>query len=285
MNNNIYMYCISADENDLTLIENLNYIPVGLGNSNFSDKWMRDDKGHNISFKNKWYGELTFHYYFWKNLLDKSPDNIWIGFCAYRDIWVNYEEYLKYKNDPINYQNNNTNRYQEINEIALKDPHESWGNYEVILGDEIYLDNMKIMKMIKYGKLSLLRNPKAILKSGRTIRWHFDMFHGNGLIDIAANLLNENEKEDFKKFINTNTSFNRGNMFICKSNKIMHEFYNSLFPWLEKCEKKFGLNLEGYEKTRLYAFLSERFIPYWFKKYTNYLVWPALSFNIPRKKL
>ena len=279
------MYCITSDENDLTLIENLKYIPVGLGSSNFSDKWIRDNKGDNISYKNKWYGELTFHYYFWKNLLNKSTDNIWIGFCAYRDIWVNYEEYLKYKNDPINYQNNNTNRYQEINEIALKEPNDSWSNFEVILGDELYLNNMKVMKLIKYGKLSLLRNPKAIFRSGRTIRWHFDMFHGNGLIDAAADLLNENEKEDFKNFINTNTSFNRGNMFICKSKKIMNEFYSSLFPWLEECEKKFGLNLEGYGKTRLYAFLSERYIPYWFKKYTNYLVWPALSFNIPRKKL
>lgn len=285
MNNNINMYCITSDENDLTLIENLKYIPVGLGSSNFSDKWIRDNKGDNISYKNKWYGELTFHYYFWKNLLNKSTDNIWIGFCAYRDIWVNYEEYLKYKNDPINYQNNNTNRYQEINEIALKEPNDSWSNFEVILGDELYLNNMKVMKLIKYGKLSLLRNPKAIFRSGRTIRWHFDMFHGNGLIDAAADLLNENEKEDFKNFINTNTSFNRGNMFICKSKKIMNEFYSSLFPWLEECEKKFGLNLEGYGKTRLYAFLSERYIPYWFKKYTNYLVWPALSFNIPRKKL
>ena len=237
MNNKIDMYCISADENDLKLIENLNYKPVGLGTSNFSSKWITDNKGENISFKNKWYGELTFHYYFWKNLLNKSPDKIWIGFCAYRDIWVNYEEYLKFKNDPINYQNRNTNRYNEIQEIALKEPHDSWSNFEVILGDEIYLDNMKIMKIIKYGKLSLLRNPKAIFKSGRTIRWHFDMFHGNGLIDLAADLLNENEKEDFKKFINTNTSFNRGNMFICKSKIIMNKFYNSLFPWLEKCEK------------------------------------------------
>ena len=91
MKNKINIYCISADENDLTLIENLNYIPVGLGNSNFSDKWMRDNKGENISSKNKWYGELTFHYYFWKNLLNKSPDNIWIGFCADRHICFNYE--------------------------------------------------------------------------------------------------------------------------------------------------------------------------------------------------
>tara|TARA_B100000963_G_scaffold348288_1_gene355617 strand:+ start:520 stop:1380 length:861 start_codon:yes stop_codon:yes gene_type:complete len=283
MSNNIDMYCISPDEKDLDLIEKLSYIPVGLGPSNFSNKWMRDNQGENISFKNKWYGELTFHFYFWKNILNKIPEKRWIGFCAYRDIWVNYKEYLDYKNDPKSYQIRNTNRYNEINSIAIKEPHESWNNYEVILGDEMYLENIKFMKLLKYGKLSLLRNPRAIFKSGRTIRWHFDMFHGNGIIDLASDLLEEDERYDFKEFININNSFNRGNMFICKSKIIMNKFYESLFPWLEKCEKKFGSNLEGYGKTRLYAFLTERYIPYWFKKHTKYLVWPALSFNIPRK--
>ena len=55
MNNNIDMYCISPDEKDLDLIERLSYIPVGLGPSNFSNKWKRDNLGENISFKNKWY--------------------------------------------------------------------------------------------------------------------------------------------------------------------------------------------------------------------------------------
>ena len=141
------------------------------------------------------------------------------------------------------------------------------------------------MKLLKYGKLSLLRNPKAILKSGRTIKWHFDTFHGNGLIDQAANLLEESERKDFIKFINEKNSFNRGNMFVCRSKDIINKFYNSLFPWLERCEKKFGFDLKGYGQTRIYAFLAERYIPFWFKKHSKYLVWPALSFNIPRKKL
>ena len=76
MRNNIDMYCISPDEKDLNLIENLNYIPVGLYPSSFSDKWIRDNNGENISFKNKWYGELTFHYYFWKNILNKIPEKM-----------------------------------------------------------------------------------------------------------------------------------------------------------------------------------------------------------------
>ena len=46
----------------------------------------------------------------------------------------------------------------------------------------------------------------------------------------------------------------------------------SLFTWLEKCEKKFGFEeLVGYDTTRIYAYLAERYLSFWFKKHTNYL--------------
>ena len=269
---NLIMYCISVDEKDLNLIKNLNYIPVGLGDKNFSNEWLRDSTGENISHKNKWYTELTFHYYFWKNRLPSLKENTWVGFCAYRDYWVNQNEF------------NITNRYNEIDKIALKEVPKEWNDFDTILGDQVFLNKMKLMKMIKYGKISLLRNPKAIFESGRTIRWHFDMFHGNGLIDKAANLLENSEKNDFINFINEKNSFNRGCMFICRSKKILDKFYNSLFSWLEKCEKEFGFDLKEYNQTRIYAYLAERYIPYWFNKYSKCFVWPTLSLNIPRKK-
>ena len=284
MKNNFQMYCISVDENDLNLIKSLNYIPVGLGKTNFSHEWMRDFNGENISHKNKWYTELTFHYYIWKNELINFEENTWIGFCAYRDFWVNENEFKIYKDDPKNYQNNNNQRYKEIDKICLKEIPNFWNNYDAVLGHDVFLNKFKIMKILKYGKVALLRNPKAIFKSGRTIRWHFDMFHGNGILDKASNLVDQNERDDFKDYINNETSFNHGCMFICKSKKLMNKFYNSLFPWLERCEKEFGFNLEGYGKTRIYAYLAERYIPFWFKKYSNCLVWPILSLDIPRKK-
>ena len=56
-------------------------------------------------------------------------------------------------------------------------------------------------------------------------------------------------------------------MFICKNTKILYQFYDEIFPWLFKCENEFkNFNLEGYEKKRIYGFLAERFMPYWFKK-------------------
>ena len=63
------MYCLSIDDRIKEKIEELNYIPVGLGDKNYSTDWLRDNTGINISNRNKYYGEYTFHYWFWKNEL------------------------------------------------------------------------------------------------------------------------------------------------------------------------------------------------------------------------
>ena len=72
------------------------YVPVGLGGSDFTDEWIKDNRGINITEKNKWYSELTFHYYLWKNEIKSIDENTWTGFCAYRDFWVNEFEYYQY---------------------------------------------------------------------------------------------------------------------------------------------------------------------------------------------
>ena len=63
------MYCLSLNDEDYTKINSLNYIPVGLGKNKFGSKWLRDNNGINISEKNSFYGEYTFHYWIWKNYL------------------------------------------------------------------------------------------------------------------------------------------------------------------------------------------------------------------------
>ena len=51
-----------------------------------------------------------------------------------------------------------------------------------------------------------------------------------------------------------------------------HKFYNEIFPWLFKCEKAFvHCDLSGYNKARIYGFLAERFMSYWFKKNTKFI--------------
>ena len=140
------------------------------------------------------------------------------------------------------------------------------------------------MKTLKYGKLALLRNPKAIFKSKRTIRFQFDMFHGSGNLDKAIDLLPSKDREDFRQYTRTEVSFAQGNMFITKSSKIIDAYFNDVFSWLKRCEKIFGYNLEGYGQIRMYTFLAERYLSFWFKKYTKSLEWPVIYFDINKIK-
>jgi multisubunit Na+/H+ antiporter MnhB subunit len=65
------MYCLCLQDNFFKNLKIIHYKPVGLGSNFFLGDYLRDDLGKNISFKNNYYGEYTFHYWFWKNMLNK----------------------------------------------------------------------------------------------------------------------------------------------------------------------------------------------------------------------
>ena len=267
------MYCLCIHNKVLPVMKKLDYIPVGLGGDKFSDEWLRDNTGDNISSKNKYYSEYTFHYWFWKNMLPKIKDNQWVGFCAYRKYWGNKEKFT---------QESIIDEFKvKINDVAIKDIPKDWEKFDIIVGEHQYINYLKFTKLLKRGLWSLIRNPSALIKSKRNIRFQFDMWHGNGNLDKAIDLLNNDEREDFRKYTRKNISFFRGNMFVCRKKEIMNNFYNSLFPWLQKCEKIFGFNLKGYD-TRIYAFLAERYQSYWFNKYTKPLLWPVIFYDITK---
>ena len=60
----------------------------------------------------------------------------------------------------------------------------------------------------------------------------------------------------------------------------MKNYYETLFTWLKKCEDIFGFNLKGYGSIRIYAFLAERFLPYWFNKNTKVKEWPIIFYDL-----
>ena len=84
---NLKIYCMCLEDNYLDAVRKLNYIPVGLKNKNFSKGWLLDSTLQNISEKNPFYGEYTFYYWYWKNLLKEKKEKDWIGFCSYRELW------------------------------------------------------------------------------------------------------------------------------------------------------------------------------------------------------
>ena len=133
----------------------------------------------------------------------------------------------------------------------------------------------------------MLKSPSLFFnKNKRNIKFHFDMMHGKGNLSKAINLLDEENKEDFKKFVEDNISFNPHNMFICKSKKILKSYYDSVFPWLMRCEKIFGFdNLKGYGLQRIYGFLAERYMSYWFQKNTKFKIIPIYFKDISDFKL
>ena len=103
-------------------------------------------------------------------------------------------------------------------------------------------------------------------------------------LDEAIKLLDVNDRNDFINYLDTQKMLNPANMFICKSKEKINSLFNTLFSWLEKCESVFESHeLKGYGQTRIYAFLSERFLPYWLKKNTKVLEWPILYYDIRNK--
>ena len=91
------MYCMALNNSNFQKIKELGYIPVGLKNDDFSREWLRDNTLINISKKNPYYGEYTFYYWYWKNLLKLKKNNEWVGFCSYRRYWANTDN-MKSKN-------------------------------------------------------------------------------------------------------------------------------------------------------------------------------------------
>ena len=272
MTNNMKVYCMCLHDHLKTNLIKLNYIPVGLGENKFSEGWIKDNTGENISFKNKNYGEYTFYYWFWKNLLPKLDENTWVGFSGYRYHWSNQN---KIKSDDLNKIINKDN----FNSYILKSIPQEWSEYNAIVGEEMFINNWKFSKILKHGKKRFFTNPFSFLKKNQNIKLHFDIFHGDGIIEKASELLENEDKDDFKKFIIEKYSFNRENLFFCRSKKIMNAYFGSVFPWLERCEKLFDYKLTGYSMTRIYAFLAERYLSYWFNKYTKPKTWPIFFYD------
>tara|TARA_B100001057_G_C22790942_1_gene927575 strand:+ start:56 stop:856 length:801 start_codon:yes stop_codon:yes gene_type:complete len=246
------IFCLSIYNKNFEQLKNLNLIPVGLSNTSFDTKWLSDKGKDNISEKNPNFGEYTFHYNLWKNNLLEKDYNDWIGFCSYRRFWT--------KNV-----SNDLKSYDHLNEVIVKKKKPDWDNFEVVLGEPLIFNKIKNIKLIKRNIFEVIKNPKVLFKKNNLID-QFRIFHGSFFLEKALDLLSSNNKENFLKFLN-GYQLNPYNMFICKNTKILNEFYEEVFPWLFECEEAFkDENLDGYEKQRIYGFLAERYMPYWFKK-------------------
>jgi hypothetical protein len=63
----ISMFCVT--DKVLSYFQNLPYKFAGVGDNNFPKKYLLSNSLINIYNKEKYYSELTFHYWLWKNYL------------------------------------------------------------------------------------------------------------------------------------------------------------------------------------------------------------------------
>ena len=263
--NNLEIYCVT--DKDFLYLKDLPYKLAGVGKSNFSKEYNLANTKDNIDYKEKYYSELTFHYWFWKNEMKNLENNTWIGFCQKRRFWIKK-----------NISKNDITTYNLKNHI-LSEPPEEWKNYNSVICDPIYVNGVNKVKLLKRGFKSLIRDPGIFFnKEKQTVKLHFDMHHGYGNLDKAINLLDDSDRDEFRSYVENQVSFNPNIMFIAKID-IANQWFGKLFPWLFRCEKIFGFeNLKGYDTQRLYAYLAERYLSFWFKKYSKYIEWPYITF-------
>jgi len=279
----IHIYCIT--HNTLDFIEKLDLIPSGVGEKLYPKNYIDEKNGTNICYKNPYYGELTFHYWFWKNKLNFYKKNDWFGVCHYRRFFVKDE----FTNQIQNANNRQGFIDKKIDETTLKSmlvlyPKEDWHNYDVILCEPINLQNAKKMKIIKRGFRSLIKNPLILFdKKKHNIRLQFEMSHGFKNLDLAIDLLPNEDKKDFEKYVDEKTALSPNCMYISNNPEMVNKFYQSLFTWLENCENIFGLkNTNIYGTQRIYTFLTERYLPFWFEKYCKVKYSPWLYFDFTK---
>ena len=143
------MYCLTINDSHYEKIKRIGYIPVGLGKNIINKKFQNDKNGENISVKNPYYGEYTFHYWLWKNEI-KDLNNEWIGFCQYRKYW-------SLKNENKNYKS-----LENFKEKIIKDIPEDFNNYESILGEPLFINQFKLAKFVKKNLSKFIKKPSLI---------------------------------------------------------------------------------------------------------------------------
>ncbi len=263
---NLEIYCVTDKE--VTFLEKSNYKLAAVGLDKFSDRYIKCNNKDNIYHKEKNYSELTFHYWFWKNELINKDNDTWFGFCQKRRFW------LKSRQESLS---------NNILDIIINKAPKEWDNYEAVICEPITLGT-KLSKLLKRGWKNILKEPGLLFNHRYvSLKLQFDMNHGYNVMDKAINVMDIKDREDFRNFVNNNNSYNPHIMFVAKK-ELLNRYFKDQFNWLSKCEEVFGFkNLKNYDQTRLYAFLAERFVSFWFKKYSKTIEWPWIFYENKKK--
>ena len=157
---NLKIYCVTNKK--LDFVSKSNYFFGWVGKEPAPKDYLSCNTQDNIFIKEKFYSELTFHYWYWKNQLKNENDTDWIGFCQKRRFWIKDE--AKEKN--INTSNANDFLVDGVEELPK--------NVESIICEPIKVNNVKKIKMIKRGIKSLIKDPSIFFDTSKqSVKFHF----------------------------------------------------------------------------------------------------------------
>ena len=139
------------------IIEKINLIPVGLGEKKFSNECLSDKNGISIAEKNSNYGEYTFHYWVWKNYLEKIKTE-WVGFCQYRKFFLSQ----RILTTDI--------ELQSLSNLLVRNIDQTGDlNFDCILGEKLSVNKYKLSKIYKNYLPTFLFNPSLLFKKEKEI--------------------------------------------------------------------------------------------------------------------
>lgn len=196
---------------------------------------IRDDSLINIADKNKNYGELTGHYWVWKNFLPQA-DAKYVGFCHYRRFFdFNLHQMPNVPFMPIlasDFEKTFENYTQE-NILKCVD------DYDIILTQKYRFDEEILVQYMKY--------------------------HPGSDINLALNTIKDFSPEYYLhalKFITAKEMY-ACLQFIMKK-ELMEEYMQWMFGFLSLLEERADWSkYDEYMTVRMPAYIAERFFNVW----------------------
>ena len=196
---------------------------------------IRDDSGTNIAEKNKNYGELTGHYWVWKNFLPKTEAK-YVGFCHYRRFFdFNMHQTPNVPFMPILATDFEKTFKNYTEENILK----CIGDYDIVLTHKYKFEEEILVQYMKY--------------------------HPGNDINLALNAIKDFSPEYYfhaLKFI-TSKEMYACLQFVMKK-ELMEEYMQWMFGFLNLLEERSDWSkYDEYMTVRMPAYIAERFFNVW----------------------
>lgn len=207
------------------------------------DGFLHDNVGDNISYKNRYFAELTGNYWVWKNYLPMHPDLEYVGFCHYRRNWD-----LRNKGVVEDYG------------FVRKMVYSNFEKYFRSHSSEAYISKkLEDCDIMLPGRISFaaygISNLENYKRSG----------HSEMALDVVRNVIQDSYPDYMEDF---NNFFSSSNGYYCL-NYIMRrawfvDYMTWLFAILDKVGEKFEWDCgDSYEVSKMPAYIAERLFNVW----------------------